>query len=159
MPEYSGYVDRSTVGANPTLDWNTVTTNVRDTLLKQEADREATRQKLATDTQKTLNDLSQINTGQSQTGNEYITKASYQAKDLTNELYKQYTSGLMSKEQYNIAKQNISSGFGDVNGVMKGMQADYDKYMDPNSAADMIIENIKKDNPEEELIIKSNIKN
>ena len=137
MPEYSGYVDRSTVGANPTLDWNTVTTNVRDTLLKQEADREATRQKLATDTQKTLNDLSQINTGQSQTGNEYITKASYQAKDLTNELYKQYTSGLMSKEQYNIAKQNISSGFGDVNGVMKGMQADYDKYMEMSQKGEL----------------------
>ena len=130
MPEYSGYVDRSTVGATPTLDWNTVTTNVRDTLLKQEADREATRQKLAKDTQNTLNDLSQINAGQSQTGTEYITRASYQAKDLTNELYKQYTSGLMSKEQYNIAKQNISNTFTNVNNVMKGMQADYAKYMD-----------------------------
>lgn len=31
---------------------------------------------------------------------------------------------------------------------------DYDKYMDPNFVAGTVIENLKKDNPEEELIIK-----
>ncbi len=31
---------------------------------------------------------------------------------------------------------------------------DYDKYMDPRSVAETMIENLKKDNPEEELIIR-----
>lgn len=29
MPEYRGYVDPSTVGTNPTLDWNKVITGVQ----------------------------------------------------------------------------------------------------------------------------------
>ncbi|KKU94042.1 MAG: Short-chain alcohol dehydrogenase [Candidatus Jorgensenbacteria bacterium GW2011_GWA1_48_13] len=34
------------------------------------------------------------------------------------------------------------------------MPEDYDKYMDPGSVAKTLIENLKKDNPEEELIIR-----
>ena len=130
MPEYSGYVDPATVGTNPTLDWGTVINSVRDTLVKQEADRSATRQKSEEDTRKTLSDLDKINTGQSQSGNAYITNASYQGKDVLNNLYKQYTSGLISAQQFNIAKQNVSSTFSDVNEVMKTSQADFAKYQD-----------------------------
>ena len=130
MPEYSGYVDPATVGTNPTLDWGTVINSVRDTLVKQEETRATTRKKAEEDTRNTLSDLNKINTGQSQSGNAYITNASYQGKDVLNNLYKQYTSGLISAQQFNIAKQNVSSTFSDVNEVMKTAQADFTKYQD-----------------------------
>ena len=130
MPEYSGYVDPATVGTNPTLDWGTVINSVRDTLVKQEETRATTRKKAEEDTRNTLSDLNKINTGQSQSGNAYITNASYQGKDVLNNLYKQYTSGLISAQQFNIAKQNVSSTFSDVNEVMKTSQADFAKYQD-----------------------------
>ena len=126
--EYSGYADRATVTAAPTVDWSGILTELKTGLQKNEADREAIRQKQATDTQKALEDINAINKGQSQTGNEYITNASYQAKTLLNDAYKMYTSGQISREKFNIIKQNTSATFSDINGTMKGLQDDYLKY-------------------------------
>jgi hypothetical protein len=128
--EYSGYANRATVEAAPTVDWSGILTELKTGLQKNEADREAIRQKQATDTQKALEDINAVNKGQSQTGNEYITNASYQAKTLLNDAYKMYTSGQMSREKFNIMKQNTSATFSDINGTMKGLQDDYLKYQE-----------------------------
>jgi hypothetical protein len=128
--EYAGYADRATVGAAPTVDWSGILTELKTGLQKNEADREAIRQKQATDTQKALEDINAINKGQSQTGSEYITKASYQAKTLLNDAYKMYTDGQISKEKLNIMRQNTSATFSDINATMKGLQDDYLKYQD-----------------------------
>jgi len=128
--EYAGYADRATVGAAPTVDWSGILTELKTGLQKNEADREAIRQKQATDTQKALEDINAVNKGQSPTGNEYITKASYQAKTLLNDAYKMYTSGQMTREQFNIMKQNTSATFSDINATMKGLQDDFLKYQE-----------------------------
>lgn len=128
--EYAGYADRATVGAAPTIDWSGILTELKTGLQKNEADREAIRQKQATDTQKALEEINAVNKGQSQTGNEYITNASYQAKTLLNDAYKMYTSGQISREKFNIMKQNTSATFSDINGTMKGLQDDYLKYQE-----------------------------
>ena len=128
--EYSGYADRATVGAAPTVDWSGILTELKTGLQKNEADREAIRQKQATDTQKALEEINAVNRGQSQTGNEYITKASYQAKTLLNDAYKMYTDGQISKEKFNIMKQNTSATFSDINATMKGLQDDFLKYQE-----------------------------
>jgi hypothetical protein len=126
--EYSGYANRATVEAAPTVDWSGILTELKTGLQKNEADREAIRQKQATDTQKALEDINAVNKGQSQTGNEYITNASYQAKTLLNDAYKMYTSGQISREKFNIIKQNTSATFSDINSTMKGLQGDFLKY-------------------------------
>jgi hypothetical protein len=128
--EYSGYADRATVGAAPTVDWSGILTELKTGLQQNEADREAIRQKQATDTQKALEEINAVNKGQSQTGNEYITNASYQAKTLLNDAYKMYTSGQISREKFNIMKQNTSATFSDINATMKGLQDDYLKYQE-----------------------------
>tara|TARA_R110000868_G_scaffold54268_1_gene169896 strand:+ start:9040 stop:10638 length:1599 start_codon:yes stop_codon:yes gene_type:complete len=128
--EYSGYVDRSTVTAAPMVNWNGILENVNKTLDANEATRAATREKQAKDTQTALEEINKMNVGQNQTGNEYITKASYQAKTLLNDAYKKYTSGQMTREQFNIVKQNTSSSFSDVNTYMKTLQDNFLKYQE-----------------------------
>lgn len=128
--EYAGYVDRATVTAAPTVNWGGILTNLNKNLDANEANREATRQKQAKDTQTALEEINKMNVGQNQTGNEYITKASYQAKTLLNDAYKKYTSGQMTREQFNIIKQNTSSSFSDVNTYMKTLQDNFLKYQE-----------------------------
>ena len=128
--EYTGYVDRATVTAAPTVNWGGILTNLNKNLDANEANREATRQKQAKDTQTALEEINKMNVGQNQTGNEYITKASYQAKTLLNDAYKKYTSGQMTREQFNIIKQNTSSSFSDVNTYMKTLQDNFLKYQE-----------------------------
>jgi hypothetical protein len=135
--EYSGYVDRATVTAAPTVNWGGILTNLNKNLDANEAAREATRQKQATDTQKALEEINAMNVGQNQTGNEYITKASYQAKTLLNDAYKKYTSGQMTREQFNIIKQNTSSSFSDVNTYMKTLQDNYLKYQEMSQKGEL----------------------
>ena len=50
MAEYLGYVNPAETKANPTLDWSSVINDVRDTLVQQEANREANRQKAKQET-------------------------------------------------------------------------------------------------------------
>jgi hypothetical protein len=128
--EYAGYVDRATVTATPTVNWGGILTNLNKNLDANEATRAATREKQAKDTQTALEEINKMNVGQSQTGNEYITKASYQAKTLLNDAYKKYTSGQMTREQFNIVKQNTSSAFSDVNTYMKTLQDNFLKYQE-----------------------------
>jgi hypothetical protein len=128
--EYAGYVDRATVTAAPTVNWGGILTNLNKNLDANEATREATREKQAKDTQTALEEINKMNVGQNQTGNEYITKASYQAKTLLNDAYKKYTTGQMTREQFNIIKQNTSSSFSDVNTYMKTLQDNFLKYQD-----------------------------
>jgi hypothetical protein len=128
--EYAGYVDRATVTAAPTVNWGGILTNLNKNLDANEANREATRQKQAKDTQTALEEINKMNVGQNQTGNEYITKASYQAKTLLNDAYKKYTTGQMTLEQFNIIKQNTSSSFSDVNTYMKTLQDNFLKYQE-----------------------------
>jgi hypothetical protein len=128
--EYAGYVDRATVTAAPTVNWGGILTNLNKNLDANEANREATRQKQAKDTQTALEEINKMNVGQNQTGNEYITKASYQAKTLLNDAYKKYTTGQMTREQFNIIKQNTSSSFSDVNTYMKTLQDNFLKYQE-----------------------------
>lgn len=135
--EYAGYVDSATVTAAPTVNWGGILTNLNKNLDANEAAREATRQKQATDTQKALEEINAMNVGQNQTGNEYITKASYQAKTLLNDAYKKYTSGQMTREQFNIIKQNTSSSFSDVNTYMKTLQDNYLKYQEMSQKGEL----------------------
>jgi hypothetical protein len=128
--EYAGYVDRATVTAAPTVNWGGILTNLNKNLDANEANREATRQKQAKDTQTALEEINKMNVGQNQTGNEYITKASYQAKSLLNDAYKKYTTGQTTLEQFNIIKQNTSSSFSDVNTYMKTLQDNFLKYQE-----------------------------
>jgi hypothetical protein len=137
MPEYRGYVDPSTVGTNPTLDWNKVITGVQKTITDQEATREATRQKMETETNQLSNEMSKISTGQSQSANEFILNASYQSKKILNEAYKMYTSGQISKERLNVIKGNMSSMFSDVNESTKTLQADYAKYIEMSQKGEL----------------------
>jgi len=130
MPEYRGYVDPSTVGTNPTLDWNKVITGVQKTLIDQEATREATRQKMEKETNALSNEMSKIATGQSQNANQFISNASYQSKKVLNEVYKLYTSGKINKERLSSVKSNMSSMFSDINESTKTLQADYAKYIE-----------------------------
>jgi len=137
MPEYRGYVDPSTVGTNPTLDWNKVITGVQKTLIDQEATREATRQKMEKETNELSNEMNKIATGQSQSANEFMTSTSYQSKKVLNEAYKLYTAGKITKEKLNSIKGNMSSMFTDVNESAKTLQADYAKYVEMSEKGEL----------------------
>ena len=137
MPEYRGYVDPSTVGTNPTLDWNKVITDVQKTLIDQEATREATRQKMEKETNELSNEMSKIATGQSQDGNQFMTSTSYQSKKVLNEAYKLYTAGKITKEKLRFIEGNMSSMFNDVNESAKTLQADYAKYVEMSEKGEL----------------------
>lgn len=137
MAEYLGYVSPADAKANPTLDWSSVINDVRDTLVRQEQTREATRQKAAKDTTDLYNELGKISTGQSQSVNEFMTDASYQAKDLLNNAYKLYTSGKIKGNEYNSIKSNMSNMFSDINASAKGLQSDYEKYVELSQKGDL----------------------
>lgn len=137
MPEYRGYVDPSTVGTNPTLDWNKVITGVQKTIIDQEATREATRQKMEKETNELSNEMNNIATGQSQSANQFMTSTSYQSKKVLNEAYKLYTAGKITKERLNSIKGNMSSMFNDVNESAKTLQADYAKYVEMSEKGEL----------------------
>ena len=137
MAEYLGYVSPADAKANPTLDWGSVINDVRDTLVKQEQTREATRQKAAKETSDLYNELGKISAGQSQSVNEFMTDASYQAKDLLNNAYKLYTSGKIKGNEYNSIKSNMSNMFSDINASAKGLQDDYNKYVELSQKGDL----------------------
>lgn len=137
MAEYLGYVNPAEVKANPTLDWSSVINDVRDTLVSQEKEREATRQKASKETNDLYNELGKVSTGQSQSANEFITSASYQAKDLLNNAYKMYTSGKIKGNEYNTIKSNMSAMFSDINTSVKGLQDDYNKYVELSQKGDL----------------------
>ena len=130
MAEYLGYVNPAETKANPTLDWSSVINDVRDTLVKQEETREATRQKAKQETNELYNSLSKISAGQNQGLNGFITNASYQSKNLLGEAYKLYTSGKISGKDYTNIQNNMKGSFTDINDVIKTMQTDYEKYME-----------------------------
>lgn len=130
MAEYLGYVNPAETKANPTLDWSTVINDVRDTLVQQESNREATRQKAKQETNELYNSLNKISAGQNQGLNGFITNASYQSKSLLGEAYKLYTSGKISGKEYTNIQNNMKGSFTDINDVVKTMQTDYEKYMD-----------------------------
>ena len=130
MPEYLGYVNPATVKANPTLDWSSVINDVRDTLVQQEAERESTRQRMAKETNELSNNLNKISLGQNQGINAFLTKGVYKAKDALLENDKLYRSGKITKEQFNIIKGNLQNGFNDLNSLAKGLNDDYNKYVE-----------------------------
>lgn len=133
MAEYLGYVNPAETKANPTLDWSTVINDVRDTLAKQEAGREAKRQQAKQETNDLYNSLNKISAGQNQGLNGFITNASYQSKNLLGEAYKLYTSGKISGKDYTEIQNNMKGSFTDINDVVKTLQSDYEKYMDLSS--------------------------
>ena len=130
MAEYLGYVNPAETKANPTLDWSTVINDVRDTLVEQEASREAKRQKAKQETNDLYNSLNKISAGQNQGLNGFITNASYQSKNLLGEAYKLYTSGKITGKDYTEIQSNMKGSFNDINDVVKTLQSDYDKYME-----------------------------
>ena len=130
MAEYLGYVNPAETKANPTLDWSSVINDVRDTLVQQEANREANRQKAKQETNELYDSLSKISAGQNQGLNGFITNASYQSKNLLGEAYKLYTSGKISGKDYTNIQNNMKGSFTDINDVIKTMQTDYEKYME-----------------------------
>ena len=130
MAEYLGYVNPAETKANPTLDWSSVINDVRDTLVKQEKTREATRQKAKQETNELYNSLNKISAGQNQGLNGFITNASYQSKSLLGEAYKLYTSGKISGKEYTNIQNNMKGSFTDINDIVKTMQTDYEKYME-----------------------------
>lgn len=130
MAEYLGYVNPAETKANPTLDWSTVINDVRDTLVQQESNREATRQKAKQETNELYNSLNKISAGQNQGLNGFITNASYQSKSLLGEAYKLYTSGKISGKEYTNIQNNMKGSFTDINDIVKTMQTDYEKYME-----------------------------
>ena len=130
MAEYLGYVNPAETKANPTLDWSTVINDVRDTLVQQEYNREATRQKAKQETNELYNSLNKISAGQNQGLNGFITNASYQSKSLLGEAYKLYTSGKISGKEYTNIQNNMKGSFTDINDIVKTMQTDYEKYME-----------------------------
>jgi len=133
MAEYLGYVNPAETKANPTLDWSTVINDVRDTLVQQEATREAKRQKAKQETNDLYNSLNKISAGQNQGLNGFITNASYQSKSLLGEAYKLYTSGKIKGKEYTNIQNNMKQSFTDINDVVKTLQSDYEKYMDLSS--------------------------
>ncbi len=133
MAEYLGYVNPAETKANPTLDWSTVINDVRDTLVEQEASREAKRQKAKQETNDLYNSLNKISAGQNQGLNGFITNASYQSKNLLGEAYKLYTSGKISGKEYTEIQNNMKGSFNDINDVVKTLQSDYEKYMELSS--------------------------
>lgn len=137
MAEYLGYVSPADAKANPTLDWGSVINDVRDTLVKQEQTREATRQKTKKETDDLYNELGKVSAGQSQSVNEFMTDASYQAKELLNNSYKLYTSGKIKGNEYNSIKGNMSKMFSDINDSAKGLQNDYEKYVELSQKGDL----------------------
>ena len=130
MAEYLGYVNPAETKANPTLDWSTVINDVRDTLVEQEASREAKRQQAKQETNDLYNSLNKISSGQNQGLNGFITNASYQSKNLLGEAYKLYTSGKIKGKEYTEIQNNMKASFNDINDVVKTLQSDYEKYMD-----------------------------
>ncbi len=133
MAEYLGYVNPAETKANPTLDWSTVINDVRDTLVEQEASREAKRQQAKQETNDLYNSLNKISAGQNQGLNGFITNASYQSKNLLGEAYKLYTYGKISGKEYTEIQNNMKGSFTDINDVVKTLQSDYEKYMDLSS--------------------------
>ena len=133
MAEYLGYVNPAETKANPTLDWSTVINDVRDTLVQQEATREAKRQKAKQETNDLYNSLNKISAGQNQGLNGFITNASYQSKNLLGEAYKLYTSGKIKGKEYTEIQNNMKQSFTDINDVVKTLQSDYEKYIDLSS--------------------------
>lgn len=133
MAEYLGYVNPAETKANPTLDWSTVINDVRDTLVEQEASREAKRQQAKQETNDLYNSLNKISAGQNQGLNGFITNASYQSKSLLGEAYKLYTSGKIKGKEYTNIQNNMKQSFTDINDVVKTLQSDYEKYMDLSS--------------------------
>jgi hypothetical protein len=130
MAEYLGYVNPAETKANPTLDWSSVINDVRDTLVQQEASREAKREQERKDTSELYDSLSKISLGQNQGLNGFITNATYQSKPILLEAEKLRTSGKISAKQFANIKQNMKGSFTDINDVVKTMQTDYEKYMD-----------------------------
>lgn len=130
MAEYLGYVNPAETKANPTLDWSTVINDVRDTLVEQEASREAKREQERKDTNELYNSINKISLGQNQGLNGFITNAVYQSKPMILEAEKLRKSNKISGKQFAEIKQNMKQSFTDINDVVKTMQTDYERYMD-----------------------------
>jgi hypothetical protein len=130
MAEYLGYVNPAETKANPTLDWSTVINDVRDTLVQQEATREAKREQERKDTNELYNSINKISLGQNQGLNGFITNAVYQSKPMILEAEKLRKSNKISGKQFAEIKQNMKQSFTDINDVVKTLQSDYEKYMD-----------------------------
>jgi hypothetical protein len=137
MPEYSGYINPAEAKANPTLDWGSVINDVQSTLAKQEQQREANRQNATKEANDLYSQLSKVSTGQSQTENEFITNAAYQAKKNLAEVDKLYRSGKIKANEYANIRGNMSKMFTDINDSVKGLQDDYKKYIELSQSGNL----------------------
>lgn len=137
MPEYSGYINPAEAKANPTLDWGSVINDVQSTLAKQEQQRELNRQTATKEANVLYGELSKVATGQSQTENEFITNAAYQAKKNLAEVDKLYRSGKIKANEYANIRGNMSKMFSDINESVKGLQDDYKKYVELSQSGNL----------------------
>lgn len=128
MPEFLGYVNPANVKANPTLDWGSVITDVQDTIVSQEQQRQATRDKMAKENADLNKELNNISLSRSQDLNGFLTNSVYKAKETNNEAYKLYTSGKINGKQYNILKSNIKNGFDEFNTLGKNVAKIQEEY-------------------------------
>lgn len=136
MPEILGYVNAANVKANPTLDWGSVITDVQDTIVKQEQQRQATRDKMAKEYADLNKELNKISLGRTQDVNGFLTNSVYKAKEVLAEADKLYKSGKINSKQYNLMKQNISSGFNEFDALGKNIskiQEEYAKLAEQNN--------------------------
>jgi hypothetical protein len=128
MAEFLGYVNPANVKANPTLDWGSVITDVQDTIIQQEQQRQAARDKQSKENADLNKELNKISLSRSQDVNGFLTNSVYKAKEINNDAYKLYTSGKINGKQYNIIKQNISTGFSEFDALGKSVAKIQEEY-------------------------------
>lgn len=128
MAEYLGYINPADVKANPTLDWGSVITNVQDTIVNQENQRQANRDKAAKDSAELNRELNKISLSRSQDVNDFLTNSVYKAKDLNLEANKLYTSGKINGKQLNIIQSNLKNGFNEFDALGKNISKIQEEY-------------------------------
>lgn len=128
MAEYLGYINPADVKANPTLDWGTVISDVQDTIVNQEKQRQANRDKAAKDSAELTKELNKISLSRSQDVNEFLTNSVYKAKDLNLEAHKLYTSGKINGKQLNIIQSNLKNGFSEFDALGKNISKIQEEY-------------------------------
>jgi hypothetical protein len=128
MAEYLGYINPADAKANPTLDWGTVISDVQDTIVNQEKQRQANREKAAKDSAELAKELNNISLSRSQDINDFLTNSVYKAKDLNLEAHKLYTSGKINGKQLNIIQSNLKNGFNEFDALGKNISKIQEEY-------------------------------
>jgi len=128
MSTYYQYQNPSEIGAAPTLDWGSVAQNVNETLQKQEQVRYENREADKKLTNDILTKVSEVNLTSDPTFGELVTKMGFEAKDNQYNLFNKLKKGEISRSDYNITQQNMTSSIAQLNEFSKTYGAKYDQF-------------------------------